>query len=498
MSRWVNGFKNHPFQAVWNDLKGKLEASEVDGSKPSDVEELARLKKVVVFIDNALENIDPELFPQNVLNSFNQQSTECRNHIQNYNSNKNIGHLQNANSNADNLLSYIRPYMIHESSMKKTLLAAVRAYNNEMEKSLEHFNETAFQELSNILEARKKADIYKADAQSDFESIEESKIKILDFEEELFEGSNEQISLQKKLQNLEQDIEEKYQKIIQFYTEVFEDNEEEDTESIKTALRKIKENYELDLIDANKKLEHLKSLMNDLDLFYKKIYGQEIENEDGTTKIKEGLEQYLNERLKQLELVEQTQTDKYSALFDKIESLLPGATSAGLASAYKDMKESFDEPIKHWNWIFIGSVLLMFFATFISFVHFELAQNGSFVFSFADTASIDKTLNNLLYKIPLYGPLVWLAIFASKRRSEMQRLQQEYAHKEALAKSYDSYKTQIEQLDKEDQKLLLKLLDSSIDTIANNASETLDGKHGDGTPFAELLKQFKALKDVVK
>jgi len=498
MSRWVQGFENHAFRATWESLKNDLKSIEVDSTTPTYVEELARLKKVISFIDNALQNIDPELFPQNILNSFNDQARNCNAQISSYRTSKNISHLQQANSHADNFLSYIRPYMIHESNVKKTLLAAVRAYNNEMEKSLEHFNQTASKELSNIVEARKKTDIYKADAQSDFESVEESKIKILDFEEELFEGSNEQISLQQKLQNLEQDIEDKYQKLMQFYTEVFEDDEEEDIESIKTALKKIKENYEVNITDANKKLKHLKNLMDDLDVFYEKIFGQEVKNEDGTTKVKEGLKQQLDERLEQLKLVEQTQNDKYSTLFNKIESLLPGATSAGLASAYKEMKDSFDKPIKHWNWIFVGSVLLMFFATFISFVHFELMENGGFVFSFADTASIDKTLNNLLYKIPLYGPLIWLAIFASKRRSEMQRLQQEYAHKEALAKSYDSYKTQIEQLDKEDQKLLLKLLDSSIDTIAHNASETLDGKHGDGTPFAELLKQFKALKDAVK
>ena len=83
-----------------------------------------------------------------------------------------------------------------------------------------------------------------------------------------------------------------------------------------------------------------------------------------------------------------------------------------------------------------------------------------------------------------------MAVFSSKRRSEVQRLQQEYAHKEALAKSYDSYKTQIEQLEKGDQAMLLKLIENSIQTIAHNASETLDGKHGDGTPFQELLKML--------
>ena len=71
-----------------------------------------------------------------------------------------------------------------------------------------------------------------------------------------------------------------------------------------------------------------------------------------------------------------------------------------------------------------------------------------------------------------------------------------YAHKEALAKSYDSYKTQIEQLEKGDQEMLLKLIESSINTIAYNASETLDGKHGDGTPLQEFIKNANEAKKI--
>ena len=108
----------------------------------------------------------------------------------------------------------------------------------------------------------------------------------------------------------------------------------------------------------------------------------------------------------------------------------------------------------------------------------------------------ESTLNSLLFKLPLYAPLVWLAIYASKRRSENQRLQQEYAHKEALAKSYVSYKMQIDELKQEDKKLLEKLLDSSIDTVAHNASESLDKKHGDSTPIQETIKMF--VEQVVK
>ena len=72
--------------------------------------------------------------------------------------------------------------------------------------------------------------------------------------------------------------------------------------------------------------------------------------------------------------------------------------------------------------------------------------------------------------------MIWVAVYASKRRSENQRLEQEYAHKEALARSYISYKKQISELGKEDNVLLEKLILEAINAISYNASKTLDKK----------------------
>ena len=115
-------------------------------------------------------------------------------------------------------------------------------------------------------------------------------------------------------------------------------------------------------------------------------------------------------------------------------------------------------------------------------------------FGLKDSTTINEISNNLMHSLPFTIPLIWLAIYASKRRSENQRLEQEYAHKETLAKSYSGYKQQIEQLSEKDKELLAKLLTAAIDSISYNASNTLDKKHGDGTVFQEILKQIAALK----
>jgi len=92
-----------------------------------------------------------------------------------------------------------------------------------------------------------------------------------------------------------------------------------------------------------------------------------------------------------------------------------------------------------------------------------------------------------------------LVIFISKRRNEVLRLEQEYAHKEALAKSYDSYRQQIEKLQQEQQnKLLPILLEKMIIAISLNPAETLDKGGKDKTPIEELMKKQEFLDFIKK
>lgn len=77
-------------------------------------------------------------------------------------------------------------------------------------------------------------------------------------------------------------------------------------------------------------------------------------------------------------------------------------------------------------------------------------------------------------------------------------MEQEYAHKEVLAKSFQSFKKQIDNLGNNtgDVELLKKLLSTAIDTMSFNASATLDGKHGEQMPItSEMIKLVKQTAD---
>ncbi|AVH39517.1 hypothetical protein AL532_25945 [Pseudomonas monteilii] len=104
---------------------------------------------------------------------------------------------------------------------------------------------------------------------------------------------------------------------------------------------------------------------------------------------------------------------------------------------------------------------------------------------------------------PIVLPVIWLAIFSATRRSQYERLQQEYAHKEAFAASYESYKKQLSDLQVSGDELQKELIAKAIDAIAFNASSTLDGKHTEKPPIFQALEKLnidevKKLIEIVK
>jgi hypothetical protein len=186
--------------------------------------------------------------------------------------------------------------------------------------------------------------------------------------------------------------------------------------------------------------------------------------------------------LTQLSNIEIDQQAKFDALNLKVEDLLPGAASAGLASEYSAKKRSYMGYITAYSVFFYLSLIALL--------------SMAIYFAPSNPQNLDELLRAFLIKLPIYAPVIWFAYFVNKRRSENKRLLEEYSHKEAMAKSYDSYKKQIADLKLDDSALIEKLMDRAIDVISYNASVTLDGKHDEKMPIHQMLsevsKSFKS------
>jgi hypothetical protein len=160
---------------------------------------------------------------------------------------------------------------------------------------------------------------------------------------------------------------------------------------------------------------------------------------------------------------------------------MPAATSAGLASAFAERKASFKKPKKMWAGVFFASIAAMICLTL--FLKPDVPPN-----------TLELTYLYLFMRLPYIGPLVWLAYYASQRSTQALRLEEDYAHKEALSKSFEGYKNQIIALEKawkdsntEDQmRPTLNLIDKTIKALSLHPDRIYKG-HKEGGPFSNFF-----------
>jgi hypothetical protein len=309
--------------------------------------------------------------------------------------------------------------------------------------------------------------------------VESIKAEIEAYKKALLESDGDNKGIKDRIQAILVNFETEYGKVSQFYKEILVGDESNN--SIKKKVLDAATLIEEGKSKAEKYVQLISEEKVELESFYIKIFGDEDSSDE---KIKNGLKEEIRFRLEKLDNFYSVQTTKYDTQFEQIEGLLPGATSAGLATAFSDMKDTFNVPIEKSTRMFYDSLALIITISIVAMID-SIGANG---IQFVHYESVGQFASSLGWKLPVIGAAVWLAIFASKRRSEAQRLQQEYAHKETFAKSYNGFKKQIEDLKQDDKEMLKALMTKAVESISDNASKTLDGSHGDKTPLQELVE----------
>ncbi len=220
-------------------------------------------------------------------------------------------------------------------------------------------------------------------------------------------------------------------------------------------------------------IEENKDKIEAFEEFYNKIFiGVEADENGKGGKL--SLEKYLDEKRteinnlisskkQELESCLNNYKEKFENLYKEkdaeISELLPGATSKGLAEAYKDEKEDMQENIKKWNDIFIGSMILFVILFVIYFI-----------------VSIDKDFAyaSFFRAFPFLFLSGFFTYYSTKQIAEYKRMASEYAYKQRLNQTYKGYETQIKETNNEELKnQLLKIM---LDSAENNPSKVLDKK----------------------
>ena len=162
----------------------------------------------------------------------------------------------------------------------------------------------------------------------------------------------------------------------------------------------------------------------------------------------------------------ETQADAH---LKTIVGLLPGATSAGLASAFDKRGLTFKEPGKLWQIAFITSVIVLIL----------LACSGLWhVYHSANPLTYDELFRLWLARLPIAGALVWLALHAGRESALAKRLEEDYGYKSAVAASFLGFNEQMSKLTElaAPNSPISKLCSDTLATIANPPGRIYD-KH---------------------
>lgn len=309
---------------------------------------------------------------------------------------------------------------------------------------------------------------FKEEAENALNSIDKLKTSLI-------AGKEGEPSLIDKFRTTESELERIKESIQTIHAAIFEEGP--NGETLNDSIKEFKESFE-------KRKSEIIGIQNDILGFYNNLLG--VKNEDGTQTL--GVKQKVEECVKNLDTLYSSNQERQVQLFEKIKGLLKGASTVALAEAFNKHKESFNLSNILWVFTFIMSIASMMTLSIIAFVSskYDLSEMWKY------------TLGNL----PFLGGAIWLAIYASRQRSQNVRLQQEYAFKEDVAKIYYGLKQEIEGLGDSElgQKLNERILSIVVQTVSYNPSDTLESKnHGDKGPILEALNSVvEMVKDLKK
>lgn len=174
-----------------------------------------------------------------------------------------------------------------------------------------------------------------------------------------------------------------------------------------------------------------------------------------------------------------------------ITDLLPGATSAGLAAAFNDRRETFLKPRVRWQWLFLGSVVALTVLAFISFL--EVYHNAA-------TMTYQQLLVLWLSRVPVAAALVWLAMHSSRESALAKRLEEDYGFKVSVARSFQGFQEQMRNVGEASKgnEPLQRLCDATLAQVSNPPGRIYDRHDLIVSPTAEAIKALEVVAKAVK
>lgn len=179
------------------------------------------------------------------------------------------------------------------------------------------------------------------------------------------------------------------------------------------------------------------------------------------------------------------------AQLEAIKSLLPGATGAGLASAFDQRRKTFLNPSKRWQRLFVGSVIVLAILAFVSLLEAYLH---------VPELTYQQLLTGWLSRIPFVAALVWLAMHASRESALAKRLEEDYGFKVSVASSFQGFQEQMKIVGgaAAGNEPLKTLCDATLAQITNPPGRIYEKHALIVSPTTELVKAASAFVEAAK
>lgn len=211
------------------------------------------------------------------------------------------------------------------------------------------------------------------------------------------------------------------------------------------------------LESACSEIEESEDKINELKDFYDEVFNGITDDNDPKNNKKSWVD-FLDEKKEYVNnMIEQGEND-FKNLKNKINSLLPGATSAGLARAYMRQRRITEKKVEKWNRIFNWAIVT-FAVAFLFYFILAIYLN---TFGFVD----------FFKSLPLWVFSGFFIYYSTQQISEYKKTADEYRHKEALASSYIGFERLI--LESGNIELRDKLLEIATDAIGVNPSDRIN------------------------
>lgn len=170
---------------------------------------------------------------------------------------------------------------------------------------------------------------------------------------------------------------------------------------------------------------------------------------------------------------------EFTSMKDKVERLLPGATSTGLASAFANQRKHYASEREKWAKVM---VLGLGFLTLTVVVVGVMLPSGA-----ADDWG--AILRHFCQRFPYLVAPLWISGYAGHHHKLATRMEEEYASKETISTSFEGYKREMS-ADPEAAKALSR---NVLEIIARRPGMVYEGKQQDVTPLSAATDAIEKL-----